>query len=161
MKFQKNTLFVCFFMAMGISSANSQCKTVSGGGIGIGSGGSLSFAIGQGFTISMTNEKMNSSKIIKQTLQEKIFSNESDGILVDIKIFPNPTKSNVVLRISNVVNDEFYYQLYDLIGSRIMNKEIKSVETNIYMDNLVDGIYLLKVLENNREIKIFKIIKNQ
>lgn len=148
-------------MAMVISAANSQCKTVSGGGIGIGSGGSLSFAIGQGFTISMTNEKMNSSKIIKQTLKEKILSNESDGILVDIKIFPNPTKNNVVLRISNVVNDKFYYQLYDLIGSRIMNKEIKSVETNIYMDNLVDGIYLLKVLKNNREIKIFKIIKNQ
>ena len=161
MKFQKNTLFVCFFMAMVISAANSQCKTVSGGGIGIGSGGSLSFVIGQGFTISMTNEKMNSSKIIKQTLKEKILSNESDGILVDIKIFPNPTKNNVVLRISNVVNDKFYYQLYDLIGSRIMNKEIKSVETNIYMDNLVDGIYLLKVLKNNREIKIFKIIKNQ
>lgn len=149
-------------MAMGISAANSQCKTVSGGGIGIGSGGSLSFAIGQGFTISMTNEKMNSSKIIKQTLKEKIFNNDNlDGILLDLKIFPNPTNGNIVLRIDNIFNNEFHYELYDLMGRKIISNKVKNVETIISMDNLADAIYLLKVFKINRELKIFKIIKKR
>lgn len=155
-------MFIYFIIGIGFNTAYSQSNTVAGGGIGIGSGGSSSFAIGQVFYFTLANEKENATKKTQQASRISAFKNENlSDILLDVNIFPNPTSGNVVLKIDNVSPDVFNYLLYDLLGRLVMNQKVKSNETIIRMDKLVDAMYVLKVNRNNQEVKTFKIIKNQ
>lgn len=161
MNYQRKILFIYFIILIGVNSAYSQCNTVTGGGIGIGSGGSSSFVIGRVFCLISTNEKENDTKRIQQASKVSAFKNENlSDILLDMNIFPNPTSGNVVLKINNVSPDLFNYELYDLLGRVITSRKVKSNETIIQMDKLVDAMYVLKVNRNNLEVKTFKIIKN-
>jgi hypothetical protein len=45
-------------------------------------------------------------------------------------------------------------------GKLIEIKKIEDKQTRIGMVNLVCGNYLLKVIVENKEVKVFKIIKN-
>jgi hypothetical protein len=161
MKFQIKIL-IFIFIGIGINTAYPQYNTISGGSTGTGSVGNSSFTIGQVFHITLTNKIASNSKGIRQALKVSAFKNENlSDILLDVNIFPNPTSANVVLKINNVPQEEFDYLLYDLLGRLIMSQKVKSNETIILMDKLVDGMYVLKVNRNNREVQTFKIIKNQ
>ena len=45
-------------------------------------------------------------------------------------------------------------------GKLIESKKVENNETSIVMSNLVPATYFLKVIQDNKEIKTFKIIKN-
>jgi hypothetical protein len=155
-------LYIILFTGIGINNAYPQFNTVSGGSKGSASGGNSSFAIGQIFHITLTNTTASNSKKIRPVVKGGTLKNENlINILLDVNIFPNPTSANVVLKISNVPFDEFDFLLYDLLGRLIMKQKVKSNETIIQMDKLVDAMYVLKINRNNREVQTFKIIKNQ
>ena len=44
-------------------------------------------------------------------------------------------------------------------GKTVLKNKISTETTTISMENLSTNLYLLKVLENNKEVKTFKIIK--
>ena len=52
------------------------------------------------------------------------------------------------------------YQLYDINGKLLQNNKPKGFETIISMANLKPANYFLKVTDNTKEVKVFKIIKN-
>jgi hypothetical protein len=52
------------------------------------------------------------------------------------------------------------YQLFDMYGKLLETKKLDGYETNIVMSNLVPATYFVKVIQGNKEIKTFKIIKN-
>lgn len=73
-----------------------------------------------------------------------------------ISIFPNPTTNQL-----NVSTDleliESVYNVYDCIGKSVLTGKLTSEKTIIGLGNLVEGIYFLKVGENQKQT--FKIIK--
>ncbi|MBC7605518.1 MAG: T9SS type A sorting domain-containing protein [Burkholderiales bacterium] len=75
-------------------------------------------------------------------------------------VYPNPTKALVNLKIGNHSADNLQYQLFDLKGRQIQSQKIQQSETPIQLENLAAAIYLLNVLEENKLVKTFKIIKN-
>jgi hypothetical protein len=50
--------------------------------------------------------------------------------------------------------------LYDINGRTIANALVNQTQTEIPMQNFTSGVYILKVNQNNAELKTFKIIKN-
>jgi len=64
------------------------------------------------------------------------------------------------LKIENYDNTNLSYQLFDISGKLLETKKLESNETSIVMNNLVKTTYFLRVIENNKEVKTFKIIKN-
>ena len=52
------------------------------------------------------------------------------------------------------------YQLYDVNGKMLRNDRLKEFETSIDMSDFVSATYFLKVTNINKEVKLFKIIKN-
>jgi hypothetical protein len=52
------------------------------------------------------------------------------------------------------------YQLFDISGKLLESNTIVANSTTIKMEQLATGNYFLKVSQNNKEIKTFKIIKN-
>ncbi|MEI7596424.1 MAG: InlB B-repeat-containing protein, partial [Bacteroidota bacterium] len=77
-----------------------------------------------------------------------------------ISVYPNPVIDFVNLKLDNFNSDKLTYQLFDLNGKQILNKKIESSETKISMHSLVPATYVLKVLDRNKELQSFKIIKD-
>ena len=55
--------------------------------------------------------------------------------------------------------DNLSYKLIDINGKAIANGSITNTDTQINMQSLALGMYILKVNQNNQELKTFKIIK--
>jgi hypothetical protein len=51
------------------------------------------------------------------------------------------------------------FRLFDINGILLQDKKVESKETEISMDNLSSSVYFLKVIKNNVEVKVFKIVK--
>ena len=75
-------------------------------------------------------------------------------------VYPNPTTSMVNLKVDDFALDNLAYTLYDMQGRQIESRKINQDETQIQMENLAPATYFLNVLDNNKILKTFKIIKN-
>jgi hypothetical protein len=66
-----------------------------------------------------------------------------------------------MLRVENYSRENLSYQLFDLRGKLLERGRVEEELTTIYMQKLTPALYLLRVLDNNKEIKTFKIIKTK
>jgi len=138
-----------------------QVVTTSGGNAS-GSGGSASYSVGQ--VVYTTNGNSNGS--VAQGVQQpyEIFIvtgiEEAKGISLEIMVYPNPATDFIKLKIENYDVQNLRYQLYDINARLLQDNKIVGNETDIVMSNYVSATYFLKVTDNNKVVKTFKIIKN-
>ena len=153
------TIAMCM---MNLIFVNAQNVIPSSGGNIIGSGGNVSYSVGQ--IVHTTNSGINGSSAqgIQQPYEISVVSviEETKGISLDCLVYPNPAKEMITLEINNYKADNLSFQLYNISGAILENRKIKSKETTIQMKEFIPSTYFLKVMEENNEIKIFKIIKN-
>lgn len=132
------------------------------GGNASGSGGSVSYTIGQvAFTYQ---ESLNGyvSEGVQQSYQisTALGVEEAIGITLECIVYPNPTTNNVVLKINNHSIENLNYSIFDINGKNVTNDKITGEETIIHMVDLAGATYFIKVMEADKELKTFKIIKN-
>jgi len=83
--------------------------------------------------------------------------NEAD-IYTDVKIEPNPIHSNLIVKKSN--SNYIYIEIYDIFG-RLLNKYYtNNIYFEIDVNNLISGIYIIKIRDKNNLNFTKKIIKN-
>ena len=82
------------------------------------------------------------------------------NISLIMKAYPNPTQGDLTLEITDLKLENLTFQLIDLQGRSIENRKIANTNETIKMENLPSATYFLKVTNNNKEVKSFKIIKN-
>ena len=80
---------------------------------------------------------------------------------VEIIVFPNPTIDQLTLQINDYNNEKLSYQLFDMQGKLLSSDVITSNQTEINMSDLPVASYFITVMQKNRKIKSFKIIKTQ
>ena len=88
---------------------------------------------------------------------------ETSGINLVASAYPNPAYDFLTLKIDDFASLTYKamtYQLFDMNGALLETKKIESMETRINTNNLVSSTYFIKIISDNIEIKIFKIIKN-
>lgn len=161
-------LGLCLFI-IGISLSNLQAQDMisTSGGNASGSGGSVSYTIGQ---VAYRNNHGSNYSITEGVQQPyEIFEITSTSKAIDINLsvsaFPNPTSDILILNIQKIENSNLEYQLFNMLGKLIENKKITTNQTMIDMNNLVPAIYFLKVIQepnafNKQEVKTIKIIKH-
>ncbi len=132
------------------------------GGNASGSGGSVSYSIGQ--VVYTTHSGISGS--IAQGVQQpyEIFLitgiERNPGIQLTIAAYPNPTVDFLTLTVSDHTISDLEYQLYDMNGRLLNNKLLTGDKTQIDMTKLVPATYFLHILEGGKSnIKTFKIIK--
>jgi hypothetical protein len=132
------------------------------GGMATGTGGTVSYSVGQVTWNTFTGTTGTVAQGVQQPYEISVFTGigSIDGIVIECTVFPNPTKGTVKLRVESLDLKNFSFQLTDINGVLIQDKKIENRETGISMDNLVSAIYFLKVAYKNSEIKVFKIVKN-
>jgi hypothetical protein len=97
---------------------------------------------------------------VQQPYEISILSGvEEEQISLDIKAFPNPTIDYLTLTIDNIELSNLSYRLFDIGGKLLETKKITSTTETIQMENLPGATYFLNVMNNNKEIKTFKIVK--
>lgn len=144
------------------SSVYGQHGASTSGGNATGSGGSVSYTVGQ--VVYTTNTGTNGS--VEQGVQQPYEISavtgieEAKDISLGLLVYPNPASDFIILTIKNYDIENLRLQLYNNNGDLLQDKKVEGSETNIVMSNLFPAIYFLKVTDNKKVIKTFKIIKN-
>jgi len=74
--------------------------------------------------------------------------------------YPNPTANMLTLNVNDFNEGNMEYVLFDLQGRELLRQKIKQATTQIQMQHLSASIYLLEIINENKLVKTFKIIKN-
>lgn len=154
-------IIITFFALFSQLVVFSQSNTVTTGKTTTGATGSATYSIGQ--IDYQTNS--GSSGTISQGIQQAfeivtLSTNDVPQIQLVATVYPNPTVQDITLTIKEYDLTNLEYTLFDLQGRIISNGKITQNETQIEMGHLSSANYFLKVSQANKDLKTFKIIKN-
>jgi hypothetical protein len=178
MRHKRLKSIVVLLLGFGLTGLQAQESVNATGGNASGSGGSLSYSVGQ--VVYITNIGTNGSVAqgVQQPYEISVVTGieDTEGMNLSVTAYPNPTNDYITLSIDEFDISNLSYQLYDINGKFLQNEKITSNQTSIVMSNLGPAIYFLKVIQGNKEahhvksnevgvkqfnvVKTFKIIKN-
>ena len=144
------------------STLQAQNAIPASGGNASGSGGTASYTTGQVVYTSHTGTNGSAAQGVQQPYEISVITaiEEAKDISLEIMIYPNPATDFIKLKIKNYEVQNLSYQLYDINGRLLQDNKIIAEETNIVMSNYLSATYYLKVTDNIKLIKTFKIIKH-
>ena len=162
---KKPLLFVlssAFAFTFSLSFSLAQEVIPATGGNATGSGGSVSYSVGQVFYSTYTGTTGSVAEGVQQPYEISVVTGipEAMGIELVVSAFPNPVTDFLILRVDRYDPKDLSYQLFDINGRMVMIGRIIGEETIIDMTGQTRALYLLKVTDNNEIIKVFRIIKH-
>ena len=106
------------------------------------------------FTLKATNNVGSGTKELS------IFIDEETGIsmlqMAEVKIFPNPANDKLIIECENIKQNNVI--LYDMTGKEVLNQNIHG-RTEININNLQKGIYIVSIVSENEAVGNFKMVK--
>lgn len=163
MRHKKVKASIMLLLSLGLMALQAQEAIPASGGNASGNGGNISYSIGQ--LVYATNIGI-SGFSVAQGVQQPFEISVVDGIkeykniTLQCSVYPNPTTDYIRLKVKNYKIKNITYQLYDINGKLLESKKVDGNETSINMETFIPSIYFLKIIDNNKEVKTFKIIKN-
>jgi hypothetical protein len=156
-----NKLFVAICLTgygLTIQAQNSIPVT---GGNASGSGGTVSYTIGQVTYQTLEGTTATGAEGVQQPYEISVVTaiDNTVGIKLEYRVYPNPTSGLVRLIIIPFEKENYRYKLFDLNSILLQDQKIESEETDISMNGYTPAIYFLRIIINNQEVKVFKIIK--
>ena len=156
----KKVILGILFLNLTITAVAQQATTAAGGNAS-GSGGTAAYSVGQ--IVYTTNVGLNGSMLqgVQQPYEISIVYGVEDNIInIDFNLYPNPTLDFLTLTVGTIDFSVLSFELFDGNGKLVETKKITIANENIYLEHLSSGAYYLKIININKEIKTFKIIKN-
>jgi hypothetical protein len=162
MKYKSLLLAPVFLLVTGITELQAQETIPASGGDANGDGGSVSYTVGQLVYTSITGTENSMEQGVQQPYEISVIIGIDEGNVdyIEFNVYPNPVTDYLQLKVSEGRFENLSYQLYRSDGKLLQNKEIRSEETSVSMKDLTPGAYILKLTENRKDIKTFKIIKD-
>ena len=158
----KRTKICVAFLLLSIGALQAQEAIPAAGGDATGlDGSSVSYTIGQ--ITYTTNSSTNGSVAmgVQQPYEISITTGiEITNINLQLSVYPNPTTDFLTLSVKDTELSDLNYQLYNLSGKLILQDQLRDQNTQIDMRNLSSATYLVKVSDNTKNLKTFKIIRN-
>ncbi|HQK70071.1 MAG TPA: T9SS type A sorting domain-containing protein [Bacteroidales bacterium] len=143
-------------------TVSAQESINASGGNASGSGGSVSFSVGQVVYQTHFSTSGSVTQGVQQPYEISVVTaiEEAKGINLSVSAYPNPATDYLILEVKDFGLSDLYFYLYDMSGILLQNQKISGSQTSIVMSNLVPATYFVKVVQDNKEVKTFKIIKN-
>jgi hypothetical protein len=140
----------------------AQNNIASSGGQATGTGGSVSYSIGQIAYSSLSGTNGSLIQGVQQPYEISIITSIND-LAIDLKaqVYPNPTTDKLILSIGSNEVKNLRYVLVDLQGKVLKSDRIINSNSSLDFSKLTNGSYFLRVLSNNKQVKTFQIIKNK
>lgn len=156
-KFISSGLFACLL----VGSLQAQQNTVAAGGEASGSGGTMSFSVGQVVYSANANSDGSVYQGVQQPYEIFIATGLAEAnVQLEVTAFPNPTPQNLTLTIGEGNANDLEYQVYDLSGKLLLQQRIEKDVTIVTLDHLASATYFIKVTNDQQVVKTFKIVKN-
>jgi hypothetical protein len=161
MKQKTKLICICFLWSLNIALLTAQETIPSTGGNTSGSGGSVSYSVGQITYNTFSGTISSIAQGVQQPYEISVVTaiENTEGIKLEFKVYPNPTGGLMTLTIKPINNENLKYRIYNLSGILLQDKKINSEETEISIEGFSSSTYFLKVIKDDTEVKIFKIIK--
>ena len=165
MRHKRLKLSAVLLLGLGLTGLQAQESVNATGGNASGSGGSASYSVGQVVYQTHTGTNGSVSEGVQQPYEISVVTGieEAKGINLSVTAYPNPTTDFLQLKVdasTTLSIRSLVYQLYDLNGSLLKTEKLHDIETKINMGGLPASTYLLRLLDDTKEVKTFKIIKN-
>ncbi|AUP78904.1 T9SS type A sorting domain-containing protein [Flavivirga eckloniae] len=123
-----------------------------------GAGGTVSYSVGQ--VVCTTNTGLNGS--LSQGVHQPYgmtLATDNGLIHLELMVYPNPTTNRLTLNVDNIEFSMLNFQLYDIHGNQLKSGWLENKTTTIIMEKLPTATYFLKVSDNKKTSKTFRIIK--
>jgi opacity protein-like surface antigen len=159
----KNFVLIALCLFGSATALQAQTANPAAGGDATGSGGSVSYSVGQ-ITYNTYGNDQTLSEGVQQPYEISILHvglDEAKGISLAYSVYPNPTSGILKLKVENILTKDFWYRLYDIDSKLLQSSKIDASEMDIPIENLVPATYLLKIIYKQKEVKTFKIIKTR
>ena len=168
MKQKAKKLITVIILIFGLSSLQAQETVTATGGEATGTG-TASYTVGQMvYTAHIGTNGNSTAQGVQQPFEISVVTGipEAEGINLTISVYPNPANDFLILKIDANVQtrhalSQIVYELYDINGKLLKSKNITADKTEIATNDLTPATYFLKVTDNKKVIKSFKIIKKQ
>ncbi len=177
MKQKKTKISLALLFGLSISAIHAQADLTVTGANATGPNGSVSYSIGQIVYTPLTGLNGSIAQGVQQPYEisvatplfgKSLVEDESEEapleemIQIDLilSVYPNPTSNVLNLKVENYDLRNVSCLLYDMNSKLLDEKKVTDNLTGIDMNNFSTGNYFLKVIDNNLELKTFKIIKN-
>ncbi|MFD2826829.1 T9SS type A sorting domain-containing protein [Leeuwenhoekiella polynyae] len=122
--------------------------------------GSVSFSVGQVFFHYLNNSQTTILAGVQQPVASEVFlGTEKPEHNVSILAYPNPITDFLILEIKDFNNPNITYTIFDQNGSRVQHEVIKTGKTKIACQRLQAAAYFVIIMNNNKLIKTFKLLK--
>ena len=161
MRHKKLKLSAVLLLGLGLTGLQAQTSINATGGNASGSGGSASYSVGQVVYTTNTGTNGSVAQGVQQPFEISVVTaiEEAKGINLSVSAYPNPTTDYLTLEVKEFELSNMSFQLYDMSGKLLQSEKITGNQTSIVMSNLVPATYFVKVIQDNKEVKTFKIIK--
>jgi len=76
----------------------------------------------------------------------------------NITLFPNPVRSEITITINGSISGTGIIRIYDVLGKQYLSTRISGQQTNVSMNGLLPGLYLLQYQDDQHQ-ESFQVIK--
>lgn len=144
------------------SGLKAQEVLTTSGGEAVGSGGTVSYTIGQTLYTTHTSSDGTIAYGVQQPYEISVVSGieEAKNITLSMVAYPNPTHDQLILSYEGYQGENLTYYIYDLSGKLLETGKLTSNKTTIQMGSNPPALYLLRIYNKQVEAKVFRIIKN-
>jgi len=145
-----------------LASLSAQSNTVAAGGTASGSGGSVTFTVGQIAVQSNGDGTTTVSEGVQQPYEISVSGVDNyPNITLNAMVYPIPTLDIVRLSIDNfdLQSGKVSARLYDGNGKLLKELRIADSQTEIDMESLPSGTYYLNLFSDKQMLKSFKVVK--
>jgi len=124
--------------------------------------GTVSYSVGQVVYTTNTGTTGSILQGVQQPFEVSVINGIEEGREINLLVsaYPNPTTEHLILRVDNLEVSNISLRLFDMNEKLLESRRVSEIETSIDMSRFMPAIYFLKVIENNKEIKTFRIIRN-
>jgi hypothetical protein len=154
--YKKATLTAVIFIINSIAVL-AQTAVVTAGGNQTGSGGSVSYSIGQ-----ICDQSLVGNGTLTEGVQQPFEIVVTDETEIpgsfSATAYPNPASNEVILMVENTEGTEILISVFDLQGKLVQQKSISGTQTSISLSELTPLPYFVEIRKEDHT-KTFKIIK--
>ncbi|MBC7694049.1 MAG: T9SS type A sorting domain-containing protein [Burkholderiales bacterium] len=113
-----------------------------------------------GTTYTVVVNDGNCNGIATVFVDAQICTGINNNIMVSgITIYPNPTNGVLNISISSELAGSTSVEVYDAIGKLVIKDTLSNDTNTINLSKLEDGLYVFKIINNNKTIKVGKVVK--
>ena len=152
--------FLAFLLSLSVNAQTAHQVLSATGGDATGSGGTVAYSVGQIVYTTNTGTTGSVAQGVDQAYEISSVGIKETALNISLSIFPNPTSDYLTLKVEDYNNEALSYSLLDEQGKLVLNEQITNQDTQVAMSTLARGAYFINVLQANKKIQTFKIIKN-